>query len=236
MFKKSNIFFVFIFVVVFSLTSCSKDIEKMRDKIHAKISNEYKMKYKADTKFVEIDKGRYLAYPEIKTKTHDGKAAKLSHEALTKAKFGITTDNVMEEINENSNIEAYRFLVYDSGWIFRSYEFFPNESKSYCFERIVFDKTGEKMISDNQKGLLNLGLTALSIISKGKIGKLAGSGSKMLDWSGDSEEEWVISKVSSDCTNLKDITFSKEATYKKNKSEAPKEQVTQPATKDAEAY
>jgi len=236
MFKKSNIFFVFIFVVVFSLTSCSKDIEKMRDKIHAKISNEYKMKYKADTKFVEIDKGRYLAYPEIKTKTQDGKAAKLSHEALTKAKFGITTDNVMEEINENSNIEAYRFLVYDSGWIFRSYEFFPNESKSYCFEKIVFDKTGEKMISDNHKGLLNLGLTALSIISKGKIGKLAGAGSKILDWSGDSEEEWLITKVASDCANLKDVSFSKEATHKKNESEEPKKQATQLNPTDAETY
>jgi len=208
MLKKSNFLFAFA-VVVLLLTSCSKDIEKMRDKIHAKISNEYKMKYKADTKFVEVEKGRYLAYPEIKTKTKDNKSVRLSHDALTKAKFGITADNIMEEINENSAIETYRFLVSDSGWIFKSYDFFPNELKSYCFENIVFDKTGEKVLSDNQKGLLSFGLTALSILSKGKVGKLADKGSGFLDMLGSSEEEWVIKKVASDCANLKDVNFSK---------------------------
>lgn len=205
MLKKLNFLFAFA-GVVFLLTSCSKDIEKMRDKIHAKITQEYKMKYKADTKFVEVEKGQYFAYPEIKTKTQDNKSVRLSHEALTKAKFGITIDNIIEEINENSDIPTYRFLVYDSGWIFSSYEFFPN--KSYCFENIVFDKTREKTLSDNQKGLLGAGLKVLSIFSKGKVGKLADVGSSLLG-GGDSEEEWVISKVASDCANLKEVNFSK---------------------------
>lgn len=208
MLKKLNFLFVLAGVVLL-LTSCSKDIEKMRDKIHDDISRYYKIKYKADTKFVEIEKGHYLAYPEMKTKTQDNKSVRLSHDALKKADFGIRNDNVIEKIDKSRDIETYGFLVYDSGWIFSSYEFFPNASKSSCFETIVFDKTGEKIISDNTKGLLGLGLAILSIVSKGKIGKIAGGGGNILDILDDDEEEWSITKIKPDCANLKDINFSK---------------------------
>ena len=165
LYKKISI----LIILLFCLISCEDRIVEIRESIIDEAEHSFKKNYPdAKIQTVEIKKGVYIIFPEVKLKDIKGHSAILSYDAYEDGEcYHIRNGQyyVDKNIDESSQLTQCDIFLYDSAWFGHDFHIFP---------KIVQDAEYAKVIKYNRNGVINLkntAATALGVI----VGFIAGA-------------------------------------------------------------